>query len=61
MFQRIMNTPMERLQGFQFELIPNGEQARNMRRFAGSCRFVFNRALAINNEEREITGRRGGG
>jgi putative transposase len=49
---------MERLQGFKFELIPHGEQARKMRRFAGSCRFVFNRALAINNEERELTGKK---
>lgn len=37
---------MERLQAFKFELQPNGEQQRNMRRFAGSCRFVFNKALA---------------
>lgn len=38
---------MERLQAFKFELQPNGEQQRNMRRFAGSCRFVFNKALAL--------------
>jgi len=31
---------------FRFELQPSGEQARSMRRFAGSCRFVFNKALA---------------
>ena len=35
---------MERLQAFKFELQPNGEQAQQMRRFAGSCRFVFNLA-----------------
>ncbi|MFA7581181.1 MAG: helix-turn-helix domain-containing protein, partial [Castellaniella sp.] len=23
--------------------MPTGEQQRNMRRFAGSCRFVFNK------------------
>lgn len=38
---------MQRLQAFKFELRPNGEQQRQMRRFAGSCRFVFNRALAL--------------
>jgi putative transposase len=38
---------MQRLQAFQFELLPTGEQQRQMRRFAGSCRFVFNRALAM--------------
>ena len=27
--------------------MPNGEQLRDMRRFAGSCRFVFNKALAL--------------
>ena len=38
---------MERLQAFRYELRPNGEQQRTMRRFAGSCRFVFNKALAL--------------
>lgn len=38
---------MKRLQAFKYELRPNGEQARSMRRFAGSCRFVFNKALAM--------------
>ena len=38
---------MKRLQAYKFELKPNGEQQRNMRRFAGSCRFVFNKALAL--------------
>jgi putative transposase len=37
-----------RLQAYQFELRPNGEQLRNLRQFAGSCRFVYNKALAIN-------------
>ncbi len=27
--------------------MPNGEQQRQMRRFAGSCRFVYNKALAL--------------
>src|SRR6478672_4904039 len=51
-------TSMERLQGYKFELIPNGEQSRDMRRFAGVGRFVFNRALALQNAERETTGKK---
>ena len=38
---------MKHLQAYKYELKPNGEQQRNMRRFAGSCRFVFNIALAM--------------
>jgi putative transposase len=38
---------MNRLQAYKYELKPNGEQQRNMRRFVGSCRFVFNKALAM--------------
>ncbi|WP_410920187.1 helix-turn-helix domain-containing protein, partial [Proteus mirabilis] len=41
---------MKRLQAFKFQLRPNGQQEREMRRFAGACRFVFNRALARQNE-----------
>ena len=44
---------MQRLQAFKYELMPTGEQERNMRRFAGSCRFVFNRALALQKERYE--------
>jgi len=44
---------MQRLQAFKFELMPNGEQQRDMRRFAGSCRFVYNKALAMQKENRE--------
>ena len=44
---------MERLQAFKYELMPNGEQQRQMRRFAGSCRFVFNKALALQKERYE--------
>ena len=39
--------PMQRLQAYKYELMPNGEQTRAMRGFAGSCRFVFNKALAL--------------
>ena len=38
---------MKRLQAYKYELQPNGQQQRDMRRFAGSCRFVFNKALAL--------------
>lgn len=38
---------MQRLQAFKFELMPTGEQQRLMRRFAGSCRFTYNKALAL--------------
>ncbi len=38
---------MQRLQAYKYELKPNSEQQRLMRRFAGSCRFVFNKALAM--------------
>ncbi|WP_117077823.1 RNA-guided endonuclease InsQ/TnpB family protein [Klebsiella pneumoniae] len=44
---------MKRLQAFKFQLRPNGQQERDMRRFAGACRFVFNRTLALQNENHE--------
>jgi putative transposase len=44
---------MQRLQAFRYELMPNGQQARQMRRFAGSCRFVYNKALALQKERYE--------
>ncbi|WP_342833369.1 helix-turn-helix domain-containing protein, partial [Candidatus Hadarchaeum sp.] len=37
-------------QAFKYELMPNGQQERQMCRFAGSCRFVYNRALALQKE-----------
>ena len=44
---------MERLQAFKYELQPNGEQAQEMCRFAGSCRFVYNKALALQKTNHE--------
>ena len=38
---------MQRLQAFKYELNPDGAQQRLMRRYAGSCRFVYNKALAL--------------
>lgn len=40
-------------QAFTFKLKPNGQQQRELRRFAGSGRFVFNRALALQQERFE--------
>ncbi|EER8617964.1 helix-turn-helix domain-containing protein, partial [Escherichia coli] len=44
---------MKRLQAFKFQLRPGGQQERQMRLFAGACLFVFNRALALQNENYE--------
>jgi len=44
---------MQRLQAFRFELRPNGQQERLLRRFAGACRFVYNKALALQKERHE--------
>lgn len=33
--------------------MPTGEQQRDMRRFAGACRFVYNKALALQKERFE--------
>lgn len=38
---------MQRIQAFKFELMPSGDQQRDMRRFSGSCRVVFNEALSL--------------
>ena len=44
---------MRILKAFKFELMPNGEQIRKMKQFCGCSRFVFNRALAYQNEQYE--------
>jgi putative transposase len=41
---------VERLQAFKYALMPSPDQQRDMRRFCGSCRFVFNKALALQKE-----------
>ena len=48
---------MQRLQAFKFELMPDGRQEWQMRRFAGSCRFVFNQALALQQANRQDGGK----
>jgi len=49
---------MQRLQACKYELRPDGQQERQMRRFAGSCRFVFNKALALQKERCERGGKK---
>lgn len=49
---------MERLQAYKFQLRPKAEQENLMRRFAGCCRFVWNKALALEKETFENEGRR---
>jgi len=44
---------MQRLQAFKYELKPDGGQQRLMRRYAGSCRFVYNKALALQQANHE--------
>ena len=43
---------MKRQQAFKYELMPDGTQKRLMRRFAGCCRFTYNRALELQQERR---------
>jgi putative transposase len=44
---------MQRLQAYKYELMPDGEQECDMRRSAGSCRFVYNKALALQKENHD--------
>ena len=39
---------------FKFELMPNVEQVRKMKQFSGCARFVYNRALAWQNEQYQL-------
>lgn len=48
--------PVERRQTYKFELRPNGEQERLMRRTAGCVRLVYNQALALQKEMYELSG-----
>ncbi len=45
-----------RLQAYRFEWRPDRKQRHQMRAFAGSCGFVFNRALALPKELFELSG-----
>lgn len=44
---------MKRLQAYKYQLKINETEERILRRFAGSCRFIFNKALALQQENRE--------
>ena len=44
---------MQIYKAFKFEIMPNGAQIRKMKQFCGCSRFVFNRALAYQNEQYE--------
>jgi len=48
---------MQRLQAFKFALMPDGAQQRDMRRFSGACRFVYNKALALQQTNYETGGK----
>ena len=48
---------MPRLQAFKYELMPDGATQRQLRRFAGSCRFVYNKALTLQKENHEAGGK----
>ncbi|WIM81883.1 transposase [Gallibacterium anatis] len=45
--------PMQLRKAFKFEIMPNGNQIRRIKQFCGCSRFVFNRALAWQNEQYE--------
>ena len=47
---------MMRRQAFKFELLPRGHQKHDMHRFAGACRYVFNKALALQRANHESGG-----
>jgi putative transposase len=44
---------MIRYQSFKFALCPTEDQAATMRSFAGACRYVYNKALALQRARRE--------
>ncbi|WP_048766726.1 RNA-guided endonuclease InsQ/TnpB family protein [Oligella urethralis] len=44
---------MQLRKAFKFEIMPNGEQILRIKQFCGCSRFVFNRALAWQNEQYE--------
>ena len=51
---------MKILQAYKFQLRPKVEQENCMRRFAGCCRFLWNKALALEKEAYETEGKRRG-
>ena len=51
---------MKRLQAYKFQLRPKTKQKHAIHRFAGCCRFVWNKALALEMEFFATTGKRMG-
>lgn len=49
---------MERLQAYKFQLRPKAGQESLMRQFVGCCRFIWNKALALEKETYENEGKR---
>lgn len=48
---------MKRRQAYQFEAMENGCRQHSARRFAGACRFVFNKALALQEQNYKAGGK----
>ena len=44
---------VQRLQAFKYEIMPDGDQQRDLRRHADACRFVYNKALALQQANHE--------
>ena len=49
---------MKRMQAYKFQLRPKAKQANLMLGFAGCCRFVWNKALALEKETYQEEGKR---
>jgi len=49
---------MKILQAFKYQLVPRSYEAAAMRRFSGCCRFIWNKALALEKETYETEGKR---
>ena len=49
---------MIRMQAFKFELRPNGEQIRDMRKFFGCKRVIYNKAFALCEEMYQLVGKK---
>ncbi len=49
---------MQILQAFKFQLVPRSSEAAAMHRFSGCCRFLWNKALALEKEVYASEGKR---
>lgn len=48
---------MQILQAYKYQLRPKAEQESYMRRFSGCCRFLWNKALALEKEKYKLEGK----